>query len=439
MKSDSNTEMDLLLRRHARRSSMPAPAAGDAASRSDEAATSDKHPDADEMNAYAEGELPSVARSHMIAHLADCDRCRAIVTNLALAANLPVKDVETDAQQSASSKRSWREWLAVLFAPPVIRYGVPALVILGVVGVVFLALREREAERQSDAPTYVARNDQREGQTPSAIKPEESPPLAAGASPTVRPGEDQPAPAQSKDVETAQTPAPADTQSLAKTKVVNKEENAETPVGAAGTGTTTMTSAPITSDESSRQEAARDKRDEDLAANEPRPAAPPPAASQPSAGGRPQQQTETDRLSQNRKDSGPSDDRPATSGVISNTATREAEEKTASLGATARSTEARRRTAPKSETMNDGADASAERGARGRSNETRSVGGRNFRRQGSAWVDTAYTQGRATVNVTRGSEQYRALVADEPGLRTIADQLGGEVVVVWKGRAYRIH
>jgi hypothetical protein len=47
--------------------------------------------------------------------------------------------------------------------------------------------------------------------------------------------------------------------------------------------------------------------------------------------------------------------------------------------------------------------------------------------------------GRATVNVTRGSEQYRALVADEPGLRTIAEQLGGEVVVVWKSRAYRIH
>jgi hypothetical protein len=66
------------------------------------------------------------------------------------------------------------------------------------------------------------------------------------------------------------------------------------------------------------------------------------------------------------------------------------------------------------------------------------VGGRQFRQQGNAWVDTAYTQGRATVNITRGSEQYRALTADEPGLRSIAEQLGGEVIVVWKGRAYRI-
>ena len=30
-------------------------------------------------------------------------------------------------------------------------------------------------------------------------------------------------------------------------------------------------------------------------------------------------------------------------------------------------------------------------------------------------------------------------VADEPAVKTIADQLDGEIVVVWKGRAYRIH
>jgi hypothetical protein len=71
--------------------------------------------------------------------------------------------------------------------------------------------------------------------------------------------------------------------------------------------------------------------------------------------------------------------------------------------------------------------------------ETRQVSGRRFRRQGNAWVDTAYEPSRATVNVARGSEQYRALVADEPGIRTIAQQLGGEVIIVWKGKAYRIH
>ena len=73
------------------------------------------------------------------------------------------------------------------------------------------------------------------------------------------------------------------------------------------------------------------------------------------------------------------------------------------------------------------------------SSETRSVGGRRFRRQGNAWVDTAYNSSRQTINVARGSEQYRALVADEPELHSITRQLGGEVIVVWKGRAYRFY
>jgi hypothetical protein len=71
--------------------------------------------------------------------------------------------------------------------------------------------------------------------------------------------------------------------------------------------------------------------------------------------------------------------------------------------------------------------------------ETRSVAGRQFRRQNGVWVDTAYQSGRATIDVARSSEQYRALVADEPEIRKIADQLDGEVIVVWKGKAYKIH
>ena len=70
--------------------------------------------------------------------------------------------------------------------------------------------------------------------------------------------------------------------------------------------------------------------------------------------------------------------------------------------------------------------------------ETRSVAGRRFRREGSIWVDTGFDSSRPTVNVTRGSEQYRALIADEPEIKTIAEELSGEVIVVWKSTAYRI-
>jgi hypothetical protein len=70
--------------------------------------------------------------------------------------------------------------------------------------------------------------------------------------------------------------------------------------------------------------------------------------------------------------------------------------------------------------------------------EMRTISGKRFRHQGNAWIDTAYDSSRGTINVSRGSEQFRALVADEPGIRTIAEELNGVVIVVWKGRAYRI-
>ncbi|HEX5832637.1 MAG TPA: hypothetical protein VFY34_02225, partial [Pyrinomonadaceae bacterium] len=69
---------------------------------------------------------------------------------------------------------------------------------------------------------------------------------------------------------------------------------------------------------------------------------------------------------------------------------------------------------------------------------TRTVAGRRFRKERGIWTDTAYDSSTATVNVARGSEQFRALVADEPEIKKIAEQLDGEVIVVWKGRAYRI-
>jgi len=71
-------------------------------------------------------------------------------------------------------------------------------------------------------------------------------------------------------------------------------------------------------------------------------------------------------------------------------------------------------------------------------NETRTIAGRHFRKQGGIWTDTAYDSSTATVNMARNSEQFRALVADEPAIGTIAKQLEGEVIVVWKGRAYHI-
>jgi hypothetical protein len=67
--------------------------------------------------------------------------------------------------------------------------------------------------------------------------------------------------------------------------------------------------------------------------------------------------------------------------------------------------------------------------------ETRSVGGRKFRRQGSGWVDAKFKSSMTLKSISRGSSEFDAL---DSGLRSIAQQISGEVIVVWKGKAYLI-
>jgi len=65
----------------------------------------------------------------------------------------------------------------------------------------------------------------------------------------------------------------------------------------------------------------------------------------------------------------------------------------------------------------------------------RSVGGHKFRRQGNSWVDQKFKSSMTLRNISRGSDEFAAL---DSGVRSIAQQLGGEVIVVSKGKAYLI-
>lgn len=65
---------------------------------------------------------------------------------------------------------------------------------------------------------------------------------------------------------------------------------------------------------------------------------------------------------------------------------------------------------------------------------TRKVSGRTFENRNGAWYDRKYS-GQATTNVRRGTDDFNKL---DSGLRKIANELGGVVVVVWKYKAYRI-
>ncbi len=50
------------------------------------------------------------------------------------------------------------------------------------------------------------------------------------------------------------------------------------------------------------------------------------------------------------------------------------------------------------------------------------------------WIDSTY-KGQSTTNISRGTNEYKKL---DFGLRSIVENLGGTVIVVWKEKVYRV-
>ena len=391
MKQSNNNEVDLLLRSLASREQPEPPPPFGSASADANRIVSD-HLDIDEMNSYAEGVAPAPARARYVEHLADCDRCRRIVSSLTQSAGIRTQ-YDLPEQQRAGS---WQK-LVTLFSPPVLRYGIPAVVLTGVIGISLLALR------QPRRPEFVAQNQPNSAVTSTA-------PSQTGL------GSSNPAPSRQEQV----TNSAGNVDSNLQKKTLQE--------GKSGAAPTPALSRDNASANSPAKNLAQPGEPSSVAGLAPGVAAPPPpprpafgeeqgattAKEQPTE--REVQQVRSREESRDQADNASGPNRSSSKTAVAPMATR----RIAGL--------AGGRVGPQVKDKKESSDEA----------ETRTVSGRRFRRDGEVWVDTAY-ESQATINVARGSEQFRALVADEPGIRMIAQQLGGEVVVVWKGKAYRIH
>src|SRR5882724_5929974 len=146
--TSNEAQIDVLLRRYAKHNS------GEA---------SPEHLDADELNAFAEGSLPPAARASYVSHLADCDNCRQLASQLASAVAIakaePVGSTETE-------RASWSQRLAAFFAPRTLRYAAFAVVLIAAAGVVFLVAR-----RPANNSALVAQNEQGNLPAVTSVKP----------------------------------------------------------------------------------------------------------------------------------------------------------------------------------------------------------------------------------------------------------------------------
>jgi hypothetical protein len=402
MKQANNKEVDFLLRSLARgRRVEQSPGLGGSAS-GDENPAPFAHLDADELNSYAEGVLPAPARARYTEHLADCESCRRLATGLTQAAGATGRyKVLDERRESIFGSR-----LATFFSPAVLRYAVPALALTAVIAISMIALRQQRR------PEFVALN-----------QPTDSPASSSESGETELRSTTEPSATQQRRIESKTN----DDASNRKNDL-QREKSALDQSPSTSTFDTSTKPSPSTDSAKSGQAGGVAALSPSFA---PEPSPPLPAsrpvpseANEITTTAKEQPAEHEDQARKREQDKNQPRDSSASqrlskAGAISLNARRVPE------SGMENTTESRAGGKDKKESRDEG--------------ETRTVSGRHFRHQGNTWIDTAYDSSRATINVSRGSEQFRSLVADEPGIRAIAAQLAGEVIVVWKGKAYRIH
>ena len=390
MKQANNNEVDLLLRSLARgRGESPLQSGATSG-----ASVASEHLDADELNSYAEGVAPAPARARYIEHLADCEACRGIVVGLTQAAGAANR-FQVSEPQGASF---WQK-VTGLFSPPILRYAVPALVLTAVIGIGLFALKQqRRTELVAQNQPEVTAPPSSRGNTSAAVNPTPGSPAAVqngaqtGSNAEAGKAKDN---LQGQKTQAVEQPTLAPESSVAKTA----SKDTAQPGEAAG--------APATQ----------------AYAPEPKAAAPPPPAPLYDA----EKSTELAKERPAKREDQPRDQDEALRRESDDVHGPNRSRNNTALPANGRT-----------------AGVMTERGPSGTDKkkvgevESRTVMGRKFTQEGKTWVDTAYESSQKTIRVARGSDQFRALIADEPGIRTIAEQLSGVVIVVWKNRAYRI-
>jgi len=406
MELEFDKEIDAILRKNAR---------GPAAVSSSNSA----HLEPDEIAAFAENALPANARSFYIKHLADCDRCRTVLSQTISM----IPEAEPIAASSDVSSEtigvSEPTWIQKLLAMPSLATVMGALIIafIGLLGytVYQSSLGSRSAEVASVRKGETANDNRTFADQPAASANAASnstanstntsaPTITSEGSPLTKTlGQSDVVPDQ-PGIAGADQKQPADGE---KNEVSREEEDRsraasnpaaepQSPVAAAPV----MKEQPKTADLDAKKLAERKVEDKrDVA------------------------KTETDAVTLAKPE-------VSKDGALENNVTIQNQNSQNVGGAASKSKSGPYRNMDqqqRSVTPNKGrADDEGYVGRR--------AGGKSFEKREGVWYDSAY-RGQPTINIRRGSGEYKIL---DSGLRSIAESVGGTVVIVWKEKAYRI-
>ena len=334
-----------------------------------------QHLDADEISAFAENALPERARQNYIVHFADCERCRKILSNVIALNSENIPAEETKTLAAVSAI----PWYRKLFAYPDLAYTMGALILVfsGLIAFVVLQNNSPNAEvSQISERQSAGKGMSSDG---DAVAPETSLSNSSSTSSV-----------SNSNMAAVVSPNTATTNTSANVAVRN-------------TNTSVVASRPtVTANEASRDES---RRENDEAKNKT---------------AQPENSFSMDGAAAAEKQESAKEDK------------KEAEATDAAKPAP--KPQAPASTALSRSSVNDDATGAKAKKMSKADAETTNVGGKTFKRSNGVWIDSVY-KGQATTNVTRGTSEYKKL---DSNVRSIAENLGGTVVVVWKERAYRI-
>ncbi|HEX8734327.1 MAG TPA: hypothetical protein VF721_03325 [Pyrinomonadaceae bacterium] len=376
MEFEFDKEIDSLLRRTAKGESVQ---------------TFDAHLDADEISLFAENALTAKSRTYAVGHLAECAKCRKILSHL-ISFNAETESETIHAGESNIIPVAAQAipWYRRLFAFPQVTFAMGALVLVFSGIMAFLVLQSANESEQSTS--IAQREPMRETTTGTS-----------GAS---------------SDGETSSV----ETYSSNSTANVSPGMMGNTNAATTAVSNTTVSNSASVSPNSGnialpvvRQQPQAEKNEETakrensyLPDGQATPNAPP----------------------QNKPDVTVTTNVPAKDNNQPRPTDRARDDDERKLSTSDAMTESQRREpSPKSALKKSAGE------DKNKAGEARAAGGKTFRNVGGIWFDSAYTS-QPQVMIRRGSDDYRRL---DSGLRSIAESLGGTIVVVWKSKAYRIH
>lgn len=388
MEYEFDKEIDSLLRQ-AQRETYVSPA-------------SNAHLDADEISLFAENALMNKARTRATEHLADCSKCRKILSNvIALNAEEPSENLHT-AEPALIVTESAVPWYRKLFAFPQLAYTMGGLTVLlaGMIGYVTLqsynesrstsiAQMERSIERPRGTTGAGSEGDSMTVETYSANSANK---FAVSANSSVSIAN------AASNSAAAKPEAPVLTANSNSGSLSRKDEpSAVQPAP-----------APVTENNSAERERNSESKSVDDKANYS-------ADAVTSAGS--QSVNSQNSVSRNQTIM------PDSRGVELR--------RTQNLPMVTQAPRSVAQATPQLEEADAPKEISKKKAE---AEKAKSVGGKSFIYKDNAWYDKAYKQ-QKTTNVSRNSDEYKKL---DSGLRSVADNLGGTVVIVWNGKAYRI-